>query len=190
MSFSDNTPKISEKFDDIWQEILPGLAPLPPEVRGRDDKNAKHTTGTAERPEKSDDCFGDMTCFLRMRIEQECSVCGFYQALVKKSPSMVAQLILPLEKTQKQVLTRLMTLYFLKTGEKASCGKACPYISSVPHAIRNLCNDEAHSGNKYKQAAGQTEDERIVQTFFEIAEIKIQNSQALFRLLGTVINQR
>lgn len=190
MPFSDNMPKRSEKFDDIWQEILPGLEPLPPEVRHTDDKNIKHAPCRVGRSEKKDDCYEDVACFLRIRIDQECSICGFYQALIKKCPKRVTQHLVPLEKLQDQVLARLMTLYFLKTGDKGACGKACPYISSVPHAIRNLCNEEAESGNKYKQAASQTDDQRLASAFAEIAEIKIQNSVSLIRILGSVINQR
>lgn len=190
MSISDNTPKPSEKFDDVWQEILPGLEPLPPQVRNIDDKNTKDVPHIQGIEEKKDDCADDMTCFLRLMMEQECSTHRFYQALIKKSPKSAKQAMMPLEKAQRQVLTRLMALYFLKTGEKSACGRACPYISSVPHAIRNLCNDEADNRDKYSQAARRTDDKRLISAFTEIAEMKIQNSQALVRLLGTVINRQ
>ena len=190
MPISDNTPKLSEKFDDVWQEILPGLEPLPPQVRNIDDINKKHVPHIQGGLEEKTDCVGDMTCFLRARIEQECSIHRFYQALIKKSPQRTAQAMMELARAQKQVLAGLMALYFLKTGEKSACGKACPYISSVPHAIRNLCNDEAHSGNIYKKAAGQTDDERFISVFGEIVEIKIRNSKALIRLLGPLIHHQ
>lgn len=187
MSLPINTPIPSEKFEDIWQEILPGLEPLPPEVRLQDPP-PKRNPEPETRPENQRQRNFDTIEFLMREIAQECLISAFYRELIKKSPPKLRASLLPLEKSQKQAVDSLMTLCFLRTGEKPGCPNGCPFVCSIPHAFRNLCNEETRRARLYSKASERVNDRHEARVFSDIAEIKSLSSQTLMCLLGVIIN--
>lgn len=198
MSSSDSIDK--NRFEDIWQGILPGLEPLPPAVvnyellkkqqasdNGISSDPIPHRPITAAMKGTPDSCTEPELIFLKSRREQESDILRFYQTLIKNCSKRTAQELVPLERLQKQVLSRLVAVYFLKTGERGKPCSSCPYICSVPHAIRNLCNEEAAGFDKYTWAA--SEYSRIKQICEEIAQIKAHNTHELEMLLGRVMER-
>jgi len=185
-----------EKFENLWQGILPELEPLPRAVNAFNImKEQIASSGTAPKKTSVSDSTLPLMCteptaesthnFLKCRILQESATCKFYKALSKKCPPKIARALASLEKSQQQVLTRLETVYFLKTGYRNQPANACPYIYSIPHALRNLCNEESDSYEDYICASGKFTNLRTL--YEDLADTKAAAARTLESVLETII---
>lgn len=186
------------RFEDIRQDICPGRDILSPAVRDckylRRGRAADYRE-ELESPIAADDSLADTAkaiaeheiAFIKARRAQEGDILRFYQTLIKRCPKYISQELMPLEQAQQRVLCRLVTVYFLKTGEPGESCSSCPYICSIPYAIRNLCNEESSSVDEYLLAG--SEYRHIRHLCEEIAQIKADSSHELEMLLGKILHR-
>lgn len=171
------------RFEDIWQGILPGLEPLPPGLIDNNQDCPVHVNDKIEESikEKSP----DELVFLKARLKQENAIFRYYEALIKKCHQQTGKMLIPLARAQKQILSRIMTTYFLKTGIKCEMPSSCTFVCSIPYAVRNLYNEELNSVREYKTCC--TDIEQIKKLCEEITQVKLHNASELEKILESII---
>lgn len=141
-----------EKFDSIWQRVMPNTS--------------EQITPTSQVGKNSDD-----ESQLRKFIDDESADCNYYAMLAQKCLSRsIKQLFLRLSTEEHCHMKRLQTAYFILTGDSYYPAMVCPLINSIMDSLRARYIGETEGAEAYLKAAGETESEKLACIYRELAE--------------------
>lgn len=194
-------------YDRLWQRVAPGLEPYPTAGTEQSTVNSGHeeagqakagTEGEGQLPGAVPDpcCMGsgaaDMLDVLTGFIEEELEGCRHYRMLMQQGPLAARQRLRDLAAEEAGHARRLMTVYYLITGEcyhphVMVCQQMC--AGNWCQMLRQCYHTQSCNALNYARAAEGTTDHCLGEILNELSTDHYRQTEMLMKLLEQAMRQ-
>ena len=164
MSYTDSTFD-RNRFDAVWRRVMDAS-----DEHGPASKNQTGTAGSVDYEK------------LRRFMDDEACDAQLYTALAARCVN-ARRTLLCIAADEKRHLRKLKARYFILTGETYDPPGTCPLIRSVSDALRLKYAGEREGAEAYREAAGDTADPELRDTYLALSQDEARHSKTIEHLI-------
>lgn len=178
MDCNENVTYDYRLYDRIWQRVAPELNPYP-EVRSAEMTPAPSPPEPCARPALSGQTLRDLA-------DEELEGRRVYLAYARCAPNNNARRIMrQLAEEEGQHARRLLSLYFLATGEhyKPALSTNCIAVPPWCEALRQRYHEELYDAARYEELSRDGSDAVLAQRMADLSASELRHARQLLCLL-------